>query len=416
MGLVILLYPSSAQSFLLYILFNLAKNIYVISTVMALSFTVISMMILVTGLLGVALAPNPKLATLPAAMLVVGTAVATIPAAFLMQRVGRKRGMACGIILAICGAAIAYNAAITSNFWLLLVGTTCIGFNAAFTQQGRFIILENAENEKQQADGLTLGLLANLFAAILGPWLGAYGRDLIPTSAGFAGSFLLAIGVLLLALVALTQFNNIGSVLAPGKIAGRSLIKIIRQPVFLLAMGSAAVGYGVMSLIMTATPISMHQVNGHSLDSTRLVIQSHIVAMFLPSLLSGYLVKRGLRVRLLLAGLTLYLLVGAIGLQGIHMLHYWWALVLLGIGWNLLFLTSTAILPQAYQGNERFKTQALNDFVIFTVQAVASFGAGWLLFNHGWNSVLVIALTATALWIVLLLGISQSKANSLRAG
>lgn len=382
--------------------FNLNKNVYVISAVMALSFTVVSMMVLITGLLGAAIAPDPKMATLPAAMLIVGTASATIPAALWMQKVGRKLGMATGIILALIGAGLAYHAAITSNFWLLVTGMVLFGFNAAFTQQGRFIILENSSGDKQQADGLTLGLLANLFAAVLGPWLGAFGRDMVDSPAGFAGSFALAAGVLIVGLGVLSQFKNLAVSQSAQSGSGRPLLSIARQPIFLIAMGSAAIGYGVMSLVMTATPISMHQMSGHSLDHTRFVIQSHIVAMFLPSLLSGYLVKRGLRTSLLVTGLALYLFVVAIGFRGIEVMHYWWALVLLGIGWNLLFLTSTALLPKAYREEERFKAQALNDFLIFSIQALAAFGAGWLLFNLGWNSVLWIALTITAIWIIVL--------------
>ncbi len=386
-------------------MFNLNKNVYVISAVMALSFTVISMMVLVTGLLGAAIAPDPKLATLPSAVLIVGTATATIPAALWMQKVGRKIGMATGIVLAITGLSLAYFAAVTSNFWLLVTAMLLVGFNAAFTQQGRFIILENTSGEKQQADGLTLGLLANLFAAVIGPWLGATGKDMMASPAGFAGSFILAIAVLFIGLLVLSQFKNQQFSAEQHSTSGRSLIEILRQPIFLIAMGSAAVGFGVMSLVMTATPISMHHLNEHSIDHTRLVIQSHIVAMFLPSLLSGYLVKRGMRTSLLLIGLALYLLVVVIGFGGVEVVHYWWALVLLGLGWNFMFLTSTSLLPRSYSDAERFKAQALNDFLIFTVQATAAFGAGWLLFNLGWNSVLWISLLITGVWMTVLIGL-----------
>lgn len=381
-------------------MFNLNRNVYVIALVMAMSFTVISMTVLITGLLGASLAPDPKMATLPAAMLIVGTAFATIPAALWMQRIGRKRGMATGILLALIGIGLAYYAAITGKFWFLIVGMLCIGFNAAFTQQGRFIILENSDNEQRQADGLTLALMANLIAAVVGPWLGTLGKDVIQSHSGFAGSFLLAGAALIVALLVLSTFRDIPSEINTSSNTGRSLLVIVRQPIFLMAMGSAAVGYGVMSLIMTATPISMHHVSGHSIGHTRLVIQSHIVAMFLPSLFSGYLVKRGLRQSLIIFGLVIYLGVLAIGLQGVGFIHYWWALVLLGLGWNLLFLTSTAMLPRAYENEERFKAQALNDFLIFTVQAIAAFGAGWLLFNVGWESILWIGAGLSGLWLI----------------
>lgn len=370
---------------------------------MSLSFTTTSMMVLVAGLLGASIAPDPSLATLPIAMTVVGTALATIPAAMIMQAVGRKTGMAIGIVIALTGSGLAYYAAISSQFWLFIAGSMCFGFNAAFVQQGRFVILENAIGEKQQADGLTLALMANLFAAFLGPQLGAYGRDLVESPCGFAGSFILAAGVLIAAMFALTFYQSLAKPTVDPKISKRPVASLIKQPTFILAAGSAAVGYGIMALVMTATPISMHEISGHSLDSTKLVIQTHIIAMFLPSMLTGKLLKLGYRSSLLFAGLALYIVVSMIGFAGIEVIHYWWALLLLGLGWNLLFVTSTTILPDAYTNEERFKAQAANDFLVFSVQAIAAFAAGWLLFNWGWDSILQIAVLITILWIFIIL-------------
>lgn len=370
---------------------------------MSLSFTTTSMMVLVAGLLGASIAPDPSLATLPIAMTVVGTALATIPAAMIMQAVGRKTGMAIGIVIALTGSGLAYYAAISSQFWLFIAGSMCFGFNAAFVQQGRFVILENAIGEKQQADGLTLALMANLFAAFLGPQLGAYGRDLVESPSGFAGSFILAAGVLIAAMFALTFYQSLAKPTVDPKISKRPVASLIKQPTFILAAGSAAVGYGIMALVMTATPISMHEISGHSLDSTKLVIQTHIIAMFLPSMLTGKLLKLGYRSSLLFAGLALYIVVSMIGFAGIEVIHYWWALLLLGLGWNLLFVTSTTILPDAYTNEERFKAQAANDFLVFSVQAIAAFAAGWLLFNWGWDSILQIAVLITILWIFIIL-------------
>ncbi len=377
---------------------NLPKNIYVISLVISLSFTTSSMMILVAGLLGAAIAPNPELATLPIAMMIVGSALATIPAAMIMQRIGRKAGMATGAIIALIGIGLAYHAAMTANFWLFTVGAVCLGLNVAFIQQGRFIIIENAGNQQQQADGISLALMANLFAAIIGPQMGAYGKDLVTSPAGFAGSFLLAGVLILLSLIVLSLFKNQENTVEQTQTTDRAITAIAKQPIFIMAAGSAAIGFGIMSLIMTATPISMHEITGLSLEQTTFVIQSHIVAMFLPSLFSGMLIKKGYRISLLITGLSLYVFVALIALSGVHVLHYWWALVLLGLGWNLLFVTSTNLLPNAYNGGEKFKAQALNDFLVFSTQAMAAFAAGWLLFNLGWASLLQIALIVSILW------------------
>jgi len=382
---------------------NLPKNIYIMSLVMSLSFVTTSMMVLVAGLLGAKIAPDPKLATLPVAMMIVGVAVAAIPAALIMQKIGRKAGMALGIAIALCGAVIAYIAAISSNFWLFVLAATLMGLNSAFTQQGRFIIIENAISEKQQADGLTLALTANLIAAVIGPWLGVFGRDMIPTASGYAGSFLLLSGLLILALLILTQYKNLAVTEVDHSVSRRSIFSIISQPIFILAAGSAALGFGVMSFVMTATPISMHEIDGHSLEHTSFVIQTHIIAMYLPSMLSGYLIKRGLSTSLIITGLILYIAVCSIAFGGHAVLHYWWALLLLGIGWNLLFMTCTAMLPKAYSETERFKAQAANDFLIFSFQAIAAFGAGWVLFNIGWNAVIWIALLVSSAWLMITL-------------
>jgi len=379
---------------------------------MALSFAIISMMVFMAGILGAQIAPSPELATLPMAMMIVGTGVAAVPAALIMQRMGRKAGMAVGLSVSLLGICMAFYAALNANFHLLIAGAICMGLNAAFTQQARFIILENAQDETQAADGLTLGLMANLVAAIIGPQVGAFGKDIMPGDAAFAGSFVFAAGIVIAALLVLTLYNNISPANQESHTAKRSLWQIITQPIFMLAAGSAAVGFGVMSFVMTATPISMHEIDGHSLDHTKLVIQTHIIAMFLPSILSGALLKRGLRRSLIFTGLSLYLLVTLIGFGGMAVLHYWWALLILGVGWNLLFMTSTAILPLTYTPAEQFKAQAANDFLVFSFQGMAAFAAGWALFNLSWNGVLWIALVLTTSWL-LIAGLLSLKAKTL---
>ena len=305
-----------------------------------------------------------------------------------------------GLGVSLIGCGLCFYAATTANFNLLIIGAVLIGLNAAFTHQARFIILENAQGETQAADGLTLGLMANLVAAVVGPQLGAIGKDMISGQADFSGSFVFAVSLALAALLALTVYRNVPITQQETTAAKRTVWQIIKQPVFILAAGSAAIGYGVMSFVMTATPISMHEIDGHSLNHTKLVIQSHIVAMFLPSLLSGALVKKGLRDSLIFTGLGLYIVVVLIGFKGMAVLHYWWALIILGLGWNLLFMTSTAILPQTYAPQDKFKAQAANDFLIFAFQGVAAFAAGWALFSLSWNGVLTVALAFTVLWLL----------------
>ncbi|MGK0439368.1 MAG: fucose permease, partial [Paracoccaceae bacterium] len=188
---------------------SLPKNIYLISMVMACGYAITSMMVLLSGIIGTKIAPAPQFATLPMGAMVIGGAVAAIPAALLMQRVGRKAGLAVGIVISLAGVALAFYASLHADFWLFLVAAFLIGLNAAFIQQGRFVIIENANNDKQVADGLTLALMANLFAAYIGPEIGSLGEGLIGN--GFSGSFALSAGMLVLGLVILVFYKNINS-------------------------------------------------------------------------------------------------------------------------------------------------------------------------------------------------------------
>ena len=390
---------------------NLPKNIYIIALVMSLSFAAISMMVLIAGLLGSSLSDNPKLATLPLAMMTVGTAISTIPAAMIMQKFGRKKGIYIGLGIAIFGLILGFFSATQKQFWLFIIASIFIGSNAAFIQQGRFIIMENATNARQVADSLTLGLLANLLAAILGPAIGSYGRDALSHNAAYAGSFLLAIGTLAMASFFLTFYRDLPITNTPNKPSNRPIIPIITQPMFIFIAGSAAIGYAVMAFVMTATPISMHEMNGHELGHTRFVIQSHIVAMFLPSLLSGYLLKRGFNKSLIVIGLCLYIIVCAISYADQSIMHYWWALVFLGIGWNFIFMASTTMLPNTYSEDERFKAQAANDFSVFSFQSIAALAAGWVLFNLEWQGVIWIALFTSTAWLICMSLLNKAKTS-----
>jgi MFS family permease len=377
---------------------------------MACGFAITSMMVLLSGIIGAQLAPNPKYATLPMSAMVVGGAVAAIPAALLMQRIGRKLGLVVGIVISLCGIGMAFYASLNGSFILFLLASFLIGLNAAFIQQGRFIIIENANNEQQVADGLSLALMANMIAAYIGPEIGSRGEGLV--GIGFSGSFALSAGMLLLGLTVLVFYRNI-EVRSTPQAAGskRPLSTFLKHPIFILAAGSGAVGYAVMALIMTATPISMHEIDGHTIEQTKGVIQTHIMAMFLPSLLSGALLKRGLKIRLILAGLAIYLVVTGVAFSGASVMHYWWALLLLGLGWNFIFMTSTALLPNSYSEEQKYEAQAANDFLIFGAQTIAAFAAGWLLYNFQWSGVISIALSISIAWVaaVVLLARKTSK-------
>ena len=341
------------------------------------------------GLLGAELAPDPRLATLPIASFVVGTALFMTVLARLQHRFGRRAVFISG---ACYGASIALLLAYfvtQNNFWAICVAALLFGAIVSVAQQYRFAAMESVETT-DAAKAIARVLLGGIAAAFLGPEIFLAGKDWLPVS--YAGSFVL-LAMLLLGVAALLYFfvNPTAHMQTPHSAAlGRSWREIFMQPVFAAAVFAGVISYAVMSLIMTATPLSMHVLDGHHLLETKRVIQMHVAAMFLPSLVSGSLIARFGVVRMLVAGLLVYALCIAIGMSGQGLHHYRAALILLGVGWNLLFVGGTALLPQSYQPAERFRVQAANDFMVFGVQALASLSAGWILYQWGWRIMLAV--------------------------
>ncbi len=365
----------------------ISRNLWILIAMQAFSMTAPPLLILIGGLIGARLAPSPGLATLPLATLVLSTALSTIPASLIMRRLGRRLGFLTGNLVAIGGALLGMWALLQESFTLLLVASACLGFNMAFVNQYRFAAMESVE-EGRQGQAVSFLLLGGIFAALIGPEAGARGEQLLTQP--YAGSFLLlALLQAVVTLLLLFGFRNTqvsGSTSMDDK--GRAWSALLSQPLLWLALLAGAVSYSVMSLVMTAAPISMHDMDHHSLAATKTTIQAHILAMFVPSLATGWLIRRFGPVRLLVAGLSIYGFMIVAGLSGRTLGHYGTTLILLGIGWNFLFVAGTSLLPHCYQGNERYRVQALNDFLVFGTQAAASLGAGWLLFQLGWSPLL----------------------------
>jgi hypothetical protein len=291
--------------------------------------------------------------------------------------------------VAIGSALLAMYSLQSGSFSLFCAAGFLMGWAAAAGHQYRFAALEAVPAELAPKATSVL-LLGGIVSAFIGPEIAVRGRDLLATE--YAGSFLLltlsyAAGIVL---VAFHRDHALHGGTDHG--AGRPLREIFRSPVVVVAVSAAALGYGVMSLLMTATPISMHSHAGHDLDATKWVIQSHIAAMYLPSLVYAALFARlGFRGMFGL-GLAVYVLCLGIAAFDTAFLNYWLALVLLGIGWNFLFLSGTNLLPYGYRAADRFRVQSANDFLVFSVQALASLGSGWLLFHWQWRGVLLACL------------------------
>lgn len=380
-----------------------ARNVPILSISQMLAMCGPPMVVLLGGLLGAELAPNPALATLPVSMLVIGLAVATLPAALMVQRTGRKRGFQLGAALSIGAAWLAAIAILQASFWLLCFAIFLIGGMGAFVLQYRFAATESVPPARA-GRAVSYVLIGGIFAGFLGPEIAQWTANWLP-SAVYSGSFLTLSGIYLVALLVISFYRD--NVVPHDEISGpsRSIRTIIRQPLFLTAVLSGTVAYGVMSIIMTATPLHMHTHSGFSLDATAFVLQSHIVAMYLPSLFTGSLIEKFGVLRIMLLGLALLLACVGIGIISRELMQYWLALILLGLGWNFMFVSGTVLLTRTYLPADRFKSQAINDFTIFGTQAMTSLFAGTLLFVSSWDALLLInlpVLLATGFLLLLL--------------
>ena len=347
-----------------------------------------SLMATVGSLAGHGLAADKALATLPATAVVVGTALGTIPASLLMRRVGRQRGFIAGTGFAIAGGLVGAVAIGVGSFWLLALGCVLVGLSSAFGQLYRFAAAE-AVTEAERGRAISVVLAGGLVAGFVGPQLARLTADLseTPYVASFLAVPLLAL-VTMLFLVGL-RLPAVSAAQAAGP--ARPLSVIVRQPIFLAAVVSQLTGYGVMNLLMTGTPLAMTAYHGHGLGDAVFVIQWHMVGMFLPGFFTGALIQRiGERATILLGiGINAASLV--VAFTGVGVWHFWLALTLLGVGWNLMFVGGSTLVTRTYASAERAKAQAANDFTIWATVAVTSLSSGQLLHRHGWDAVVTTA-------------------------
>lgn len=360
--------------------------------------TAAPVLVLLGGLVGVRIAPSPGLATLPIAVQILGIASAAIPAAMLMSKVGRKAGFLAATALAVGAALLAAYATSIESFALFVIAAYLVGIYIAFMQQFRFAVAESVATE-QVPRSLSILMLAGIVSAIIGPEVGRRLSEM-PGLPLYVGSFLgLAVMLTVSFLILLLFYKNTFVEHADSQGPERPLGEIFKQPSLLLAVAAAAIAYSVMSLVMTATPLSMHEFDGLSLDNTTRVIQGHILAMYLPSFFSGMLVARFGPRNIIKTGFVLMLACVLVGWGKPALIHYWGALIFLGIGWNFLFLGGTTLLTGCYRRPERFKVQAVNDFLVFGLQGVGSVSAGVLLATLGWRGVMLFALPGLLLLV-----------------
>jgi len=374
----------------------------VLAACQALLFTNNATVIALNGLAGYALASNKALATLPVTGWVVGGALSTFPMSLLMKRIGRRAGFTVGALIGMVGASICSLALAQGNFWLFCLGATVFGVYNAGGQYYRFAASDAASAEfKPKA--ISLVLAGGLVGGIVGPEVSKHTIDFLGTS--YLGAYLSLIGFLVL-VVGVVQLLDIPSPTGDDLEApSRPLKEIMAQPVFIVAAMSAAIGYGVMNLLMTATPLAM-RLCGHPYSAAASVIGWHVIGMFGPSLFTGNLIRRFGVLQVMTAGALIFYAVVAIALSGISVPHFWVALVLLGIGWNFLYIGGTTLLTDACSPAERAKTQGANDSIIFLTMMITSFGSGVLIDAKGWEVLNWLALpfitvaAAAVLWLL----------------
>ncbi|MBK0391320.1 MFS transporter [Ramlibacter algicola] len=357
--------------------------------------------IAINGLVGLALAPSGWMATLPVMGYVVGGALSTTIVARTQRRWGRQLSFQAGLLVALLAALLCAYAAVTRNFWLLCAATVLAGYYSANAALYRFAAAELAPAAAREK-AVSLVMAGGLIGAVAGPNLAARTRDLLPTP--FAAAYLALAGVAALAmlLMAVVRFPPPPARTSGGE--GRPLAEIMRQPVFIVAAASGALSYGVMNLLMAATPIAMQQC-GLPFGDAAVVLQWHVVGMFAPGFFTGHLIKRWGALPIMAAGIVLTLACIAIALSGVELHQFVAALLLLGVGWNFLFTGSTTLSLATYRPEERDKAQGALNFLVMATLAVTSLASGVLVTTQGWTllnwgSLLPVTLVTLALlWL-----------------
>ncbi|MBN9305907.1 MULTISPECIES: MFS transporter [unclassified Devosia] len=374
-------------------------QVFLLASAQALFQTASVLVMTVGGLAGSQIAP-PELATMPIAAMFLGTAAMTFPASMWMARAGRRAGFIAGALLGVGGGLIAAIGIWLSNLALLSLGTFLVGAYQAFAQFYRFAASEVAD-EAFRPRAISLVLAGGVVAALAGPMLGRLGGPLVQPE--YIGSFLLLALVSMLGAGIMLPLQVPAPKVDSGEAAlGRPLRTVVAQPAYLVALFGAATGYGIMILAMTATPLAMVH-HHHDLATAATVIQLHVLGMFLPSFFTGSLIARFGVLRIMLAGVLILAGHVLMTLTGTGFGSFAGALVLLGVGWNFLYVGGTTLLTTTYTAAEKGRAQATNDMTVFVVGLACSFGAAALLQTLGWQMLNLILLPWLALAALALL-------------
>lgn len=352
---------------------------------------------------GYGMAADKGNATLPITAFLVASMFTSIPASMLMQKIGRKSGFRIGIIFGTLGCLLAAYSIYLSSFWLLCASTFLIGIMASFQAFYRFAAADTA-SDRFKSVAVSWVMFGGVLAPIVAPSLISYSKNLLDPYF-IAGTFIVAAAVTLVAFVLVGFINIPHETTKSKKDTGRPLLEIIKQPLFAISVGAAMASYGLMTFVMTATPLAILGCGqGYEIDDVTFVIQWHAIAMYGPAFFTGKIIQRIGAQTVIMLGLVMLTGCAVVAAMGVELSHFWVALVLLGLGWNFGFVGATAMVTKYYRSEEKFKAQAFNDFCVFGTLAIGSFASGKIYNHWGWDGVTMIIypIAAFALLLVLL--------------
>ncbi|VAW23541.1 Uncharacterized MFS-type transporter [hydrothermal vent metagenome] len=378
------------------------RNITMLSLTQAITGSSQSIVISVGALAGIVMAPSRELATVPITAMIVGLALSAFPATYLIHRLGRRNGFIVGAMLAFIAGLAAGFAVFINNFILFSAALALVGSSAAFGQQYRFAIADSVP-EAIKGRAISFVLLGGVLAGFVGPKLAFVARNWVG-GAQFSGSFL-AISMLAVIAIVILTFTRLAPTVSPSvqRKLGRSTGQLLRDPLIFVPIITAMASYALMTFVMVAAPLSMVTVYGHSVEAATTTIQWHVVAMYGPSFITGFLISRFGAHLMAALGLFLILIASLVALNGVSVAHFIAALMLLGLGWNFAFIGATTLLTNAYSLDDAIRAQGINEQFVFGSMALASVGSGVLLQLIGWKAVNILVIPIAILVIGLLL-------------
>ena len=366
------------------------KNLWLLILSQIFAFTAAPVTVFLSGIIGNKFTPIKSLATLPMALSIVGIAIFAIFAAKIMSIIGRRLGFILASIGSSVASLIAAFSIIIESFIFFNLGCFLLGAAVAFSHQYRFAAVETV-NKEMAPKAISIILLAGVGSAFIGPNLANISKELISNHL-YAGSYFVLAILTLCSTIFLFFYKDNHKSNAIYKKTTRTYFELLSNPRFLQALIASAFAYAVMSFLMTATPISMHVMEKINLTKTGFVIQTHIAAMFLPSLITGNLIKKYGHSKIMYTGVVLFSVTIITSLFDQNFINYLIALIFLGFGWNFLFISGTSLLVLSYREEEKFKAQGFNDFIVYSVQAVASLSAGVFLNLTSWKTMNLICI------------------------